>query len=623
MSKDYSKDHIQVLSEIEHIRHAPGMYIGSVDNPSKLLDEILDNAIDELPYCKNGIHVIADYKDNIYEVKDTGRGIPLGTSKTPDGKELPIPVLIASKLFSSGKFSDKAYDIAAGVHGVGLVAVNALSEWMEIEVFRDGKHCKFIFKNGEWKEDESFCEDYDTTKFTGTIVRFKPDKQYFDSDVIPKEHIIERLLTVKLYEEYRNYPIKLTFIEKNGQQKEYEVPTTEPVIFKNAFKPLVNIKLQNRSTKESIEIYLSWDKKEYNQQYGGAVNVIPVNDGTHISFAKSQVKKALQKLIEKYKRNILPDDYQYGIRLYVLTKIKDRKFTSQSKEKLATPVRYFQDLFGDKLADAIYKQLDANDKLRTEILDKLEAYRTYLSSKNIVKSLKSDTKGGKTSRGLSDVPNLKDCLSPSTDDTELFIVEGESAGGTVLAVRNPDKQGVLLLKGKVINAESHNLERVLKNKEIQALLKALGTGIGKEFDESKLRYQSGVYFIADADEDGKHIQCLLITVFAVLVPEMLKNGKTFIVNMPLYGVTHKKTKKFTPIWSKEEWMKYDDKEYLKHRYKGLGEMDPHEMKAILDKRHEIAIPVVLNDEEIRFLKDLMTSPALKKQLLVEKGIIKE
>lgn len=619
MAKHYDASHIQAMTEIDHIRHAPGMYIGTTENPAKLLDEILDNAIDELPYCKEGLTVIADYDNNIYGVLDTGRGIPIGESKTPDGKVLPTPVLIASKLFSSGKFKLEAYDVAAGVHGVGLVAVNALSEWLKIEIWRDNKHCIYMFRDGQWIEEESFCEDFDTSTKTGTFVSFKPNAKYFESQVIPESRILERLAVIKLYDEYKNKPIKFLII-KNGKQKEVDIPTVLPSFFKTTFQPILDIKFKDPKTKESIEVYVAYDKKEHNFKYGGAVNVIPVNEGTHITYARNQVKKAINQLANKYKRNLEPDDYQYGLRLYVLTKVKERQFTSQSKEKLSTPVRYFNDRFGDKIANQLIKELEANDKLRNLILDKLETYRQFLSSKDIVKQLKSDTKGNKTTRGLADLPNLKDCLSPSTDNTELFIVEGESAGGTVLSARDPNTMGVLLLKGKVINAQSNSLEKVLKNKEIQGLLKALGTGIGKDYDESKLRYKF-VSIMTDADPDGGHISCLLITALASLVPELLKTGRVRILNMPLYGVTHKKTKQFIPVWDKEEWLNYDDKEYFKHRFKGLGEMDAKEMKEILARRDDIAIPIVLNDDEIAFLKDLMISPQMKKQLLIEKGIL--
>ena len=541
MSKEYSSKHIRAMSEIEHIRYAPGMYIGSTETPAKLLDEILDNAVDELPYCKDGIEITLDYDNYVYSVKDTGRGIPLDDTILNEEK-VPIPVLIACKLFSSGKFEDKAYEIAAGLHGVGLVAVNALSEWMKIEVWRDNKHCIFTFKDGKWIKDESYCEPFDTSNITGTYVVFKPNKNFFDSIRIPETHIIERLAVIKLHEEYKNQPIKLTIIQK-GKKKSIDIPVTLPDLFKNCFKPIIHIKIGDLK-KENIEVYVSYDKKEFNLKYGGSVNVIPVNEGTHITYVRQQIKKAINTLASKYKRVIEPDDYQYGLRLYVLTKIKKRQFTSQTKEKLSTPTRYFQDLFGDKLSQEIIKQLEKQDKLRNDILDKLEAYRRYLSSKDIVKTLRSDTKAGKTSRGLVDVPNLKDCLSPSTKGTELFIVEGESAGGTVLSVRDPRTQGVLLLKGKVINAESNSLERVLKNKEIQALMKALGTGIGKDFDISKLRYDL-VNIMTDADPDGAHISCLLLTALAVLVPELLKIGKVRILNMPLYGVTDKKTKQRT------------------------------------------------------------------------------
>jgi len=426
---------------------------------------------------------------------------------------------------------------------------------------------------------------------------------------------------VKLYEEYSQQPLTLITI-KNGKKDIKTIERTIPDIFKGNFKPLMNFKVVNKDTKESIEIYLSWDQKEYNQKYGGAVNVIPVNEGTHINYAKSQIKKAINHLASKLKRRIESDDYQYGLRVYVLTKIKKRQFTSQSKEKLSTSIKYFNEIFGDSLSQQIIKFLEKNDKLRTNILDKLETYRTYLSSKNIVKSLKSDTKGNKTTRGLSDVPTLKDCLSPATDKTELFIVEGDSAGGTVISVRDPNTMGVLLLRGKVINAETTNLEKVLKNREIQALMKALGTGIGKDFDISKLRY-SKISIMTDADPDGVHISCLLLTALAALVPDLLKTGKVRVLNMPLYGVTHKKTKQFIPIWDKNTWLSYSDKDYYKHRFKGLGEMNDSHMKAILEKRDEIAVELVLTDEEINILKDLMTDPKLKKQLLVEKGILVE
>jgi len=612
----YTEKHIQKLEDIQHIQKNPGMYIGDTSNPTHLLYEILDNALDEMQSgYANQIIIELDTNNFIYSVYDNGRGIPIGVDEKT---KLRIPVLISTKLFTSGKFHDKAYNISAGLHGVGLTAVNALSEFLEFHIWRDKKHAYFRFENAKLVEEK--IEDYDGN-LQGTLVRFKPNAKYFESLEIPVDKVKDRLQFIKLHEDFKDKLIKLVH-----NKKVVEIQSKLPKQFQNCFA-IQFLKDVNKETGESIEVYFTWSKKDFDKYYFGCVNLIPVHQGNHISFVASKIKKVVNTLAQKYKKTINPDDYQYGLRLIVLTRIKERKFTSQTKEKLSTPLKYFEEKFPNfekKLQKLLEKQyLDFTQY----ILRKLEEYRKFLDSKKLSKLVESQTHiGGKVNRGLSDVPQLKDCLSENKEGTELFIVEGESAGGTFLQVRDPYKHGVLFLKGKTINAVANQIDKILKNKEVQALIKALGTGarIGKQKEDiSKLRYEK-IIVSSDADPDGLHIQLLVLTLLAKLTPDVLKSGYVYIADAPLYGATHKKTGEFIPIWSKEEFDKIDENEYFKHRFKGLGEMNPDQIKAVfLDTNKRRLLKIELTDDEIQYLADLMMNAQKKRQLLEEKGYIKK
>lgn len=597
MAKKYSAKDVRVLEEVEHIRLNPGMYIGSTDNPVHLIEEALDNALDEaLAGYADIIAVFIDTKKYCFSVIDNGRGIPI---------EKNTPVTISSKLFSGAKFQDKktAYEISSGLHGVGLVAVNALSSEYNVEIYRDKQHAIYKFKNAKLKHSK-------IEKFSGnevpfsTKIEFTPDKKVFETMMPNLERIRKRLTTASA----QMSDISFCMIIDENKKEIFRLSMAE-----NFVNELI-------TTKDSISVIplLSEKKPEkffvsFTYENAGpmtpkvfsSINLLPVQSGgTHVNCFYDLLKEFFTAKAKKYGYSFQPNDCLTRLRAYFTLSLTQPKFSGQTKDKLTNRKTYFDQFLKD-FKSQLEKITVAQEPLIIKYLESFQEYRKKLDSKK----MKSSTVGVR--RGSTEFTKLRDCISRKG---ELFIVEGDSAGGSIIQSRDPKIHAILPLRGKSIPNVTTRKTNILQNKELQELIKAIGTSVGPEFDLSKIRYDK-IVCASDADPDGGHITSLLIMCISILLPEIVKNSKLFVAQVPLFAINEKKT--FIPLWTDEELDKARKEGRLIQRYKGLGEMNPWQLKiCILDEKTRRLIPVTYTDDMDALIK-LFSNSEQKRKLLEE------
>lgn len=575
MTNEYTSDNIKVLSDVEHIRLRSQMYIG--DNGAKaLINEIYDNAIDEVQAGYSPEVVITvDTKNNTYSVRDFGRGIPHGTKKLDNGEEKEILEVLLTKSNSGGKFDNSSYLYSSGLHGVGLTVTNALSNFITITSFRDGKavkaHC-----NGTERVDLSY---FDSDEIHGTLVEFQPNKKYFDHPRIPVDYIKDRCRIASALgfrarlivdnEEIKTDASMFDLIkEENTNISTYVNIQPIEVIATNAEKMKVAI----RYTSDTSDRYFGYTNLLNN--YLG---------GTHVQELSKTIIQTWKDFIESHK-NIKPaielhnNDYLIGLRGVCAVFIAHPEFSSQTKEKLVVNKKYFEELMSLFKA-RLTRYLEDNIVIAQQLIKRFEEYRiaqnNLLSRKEISSLIKINNDSEDNIRRRSVVSKLVECTSRKRKDTELFIVEGDSAKGPFLFTRNKELQAVLPLRGKILNITNKSIKDAVKNSEICDIANAMGCGIGAACDASKSRYER-VILASDADVDGAHITCLVASVFINLFPDMVKQGRVYIALPPLYcwGTNEKNygwcnsieeiPKGITPI-----------------RFKGLGEMQNDQLKYFL------------------------------------------
>jgi DNA gyrase/topoisomerase IV subunit B len=594
MSKSYSAKDVRVLEEVEHIRLNPGMYIGDTSNPAHLIEEALDNALDEAlaGYAKI-IAVMIDTKENSFSVLDDGRGIPI---------EDNTPVTISSKLFSGAKFQDKktAYEISSGLHGVGLVAVNALSKHYKVEIYRNKQHATYKFREAKLKA--SRVEKHEGPQPFSTKIEFTPDKKFFES-LAPNLKRIRQRLTAASAE----MPEDISFVLYIDGKKE---------IFKLSY---IDYFKQNCLTgKDEVEIYpieIQKGAEKFNvlftyEQNGqvtpkhiSSINLLPVTDGgVHLNCFLDQLKEYFALKGKKFGFNFQLGDILVGLRVYLSLSLREPKFSGQTKDRLIN-LKSDMEVFTKQMRPQIEKIFEIGDRLET-FLTRFQDYRKKLDSKKLVKN----GSGGK--RASTKFTKLRDC---TRRDGELYIVEGDSAGGSIIQSRDARLHAVLPLRGKSIPNVTTKKD-ILNNKEVQELVMAIGTGIGPHFKLSKLRY-SKIICATDADHDGNHIACLVSMCMAILLPEIVKSGHYYIAQTPLYAINEKKV--FKPLWSDQE---LDDARKANKqitRFKGLGELSPHQLKiCLLDEETRHFTPVSFSENMDDLIK-LFSSAEEKRKLVGE------
>ena len=581
----YDASDIQVLEGLEAVRKRPGMYIGTTDVKGlhHLVWEIVDNAIDEAlaGYCKN-IEVIVN-KDNSVTVKDDGRGIPVDVHPKTG---LSTVETVYTVLHAGGKFGGGGYKVSGGLHGVGASVVNALSSWVEVKVFKNSKIYFIRFENGghtvEKLQEIGDCE----SNRTGTWVTFKPDSDIFDTTIFDYNTLKVRIRELA----FLNRGLRITLRDDRdmedttGDTFMYEGGISEYVKFINNGKTLIHneiIHLEGSEDNVFFEVAMQYNN-EYNSNIYSFVNNINTHDGgTH----EDGVKRALTRVINSYARkvNLLKekdesltgDDVQEGLTMIISCKHPNPQFEGQTKGRLGnSEVR--------KLADSVFSSGFEKFLLENPDSAKLIVEKAMLAcrARNAAKKAREITRKTEISMG-SFFGKLTDCKSKDPAVSEIFIVEGDSAGGSAKKGRDSLTQAILPLRGKILNVEKARLDKALSNEEIRTIITAFGTGIGEEFDLSKLRYHK-IIIMTDADVDGSHIRVLLLTLFYRYFKPIVEAGYVYAAQPPLFRIMHGKTRKY--VLDEEEKQSYLNSlpENVRSRVeiarmKGLGEMDAEEL----------------------------------------------
>ncbi|AFJ62100.1 MULTISPECIES: DNA topoisomerase IV subunit B [Bacillus] len=580
---DYNEDAIQVLEGLEAVRKRPGMYIGSTDARGlhHLVYEIVDNSVDEV-LAGYGDHIIVTiHKDNSISVQDRGRGMPTGMHKL--GK--PTPEVIFTVLHAGGKFGQGGYKTSGGLHGVGASVVNALSEWLTVTIERDGYVYKQRFENGG--KPVTSLEKIGTTKKTGTLTHFKPDPSMFSATVYNFDTLSERLRESA----FLLKGLKIELIDERNGVKEvfyYENGIEAFVAYLNEEKDALCEVVSFEGEHHDIEVDFAFQFNDgYSENMLSFVNNVRTKDGgTHESGAKTAMTRAFNEyarkvaLLKEKDKNLEGADIREGLSAIISVRIPEEllQFEGQTKGKLGTSE-------ARSAADAVISEnlayfLEENRDTATLLVKKaIKASQAREAARKAREEARSGKKRKKSEATLSG--KLTPAGSRNPAKNELYLVEGDSAGGSAKQGRDRKFQAVLPLRGKVINTEKAKLADIFKNEEINTIIHAIGGGVGADFDIDDINYDK-IIIMTDADTDGAHIQVLLLTFFYRYMKPLIEHGKVFIALPPLYKVSKGSGKKeiIEYAWSDEEMdgvLKKVGKGYTIQRYKGLGEMNADQL----------------------------------------------
>ena len=603
-NEHYDASDIQVLEGLEAVRKRPGMYIGTTDIKGlhHLVWEIVDNAIDEAlaGYCNN-IEVIIN-KDNSITVKDDGRGIPVDIH--PKTKMSTVET-VYTVLHAGGKFGGGGYKVSGGLHGVGASVVNALSKWLEVRVYKNGQVYFIRFENGGHTVEPLKVIDKCDENRTGTVVTFKPDSTIFDSEIYDYD-----ILKVRLRElAFLNRGLSLTLRDDRdmedttGETFLYEGGISEYVSFINQGKTVIHDNVIHLSGEEDgvfFEVAMQYNSG-YNDNIYSFVNNINTHDGgTH----EEGVRRALTRVINSYarKNNMLKDkdesltgdDVKEGLTMIISCKHPNPQFEGQTKGRLGnSEVR--------KLADSVFSQ-----GFERFLLENPEEAKTIVNKAMLACRARNAARKAREITRKSDLATtnffgkLSDCKSKDPKVSEIFIVEGDSAGGSAKKGRDSMTQAILPLRGKILNVEKARLDKALGNEEIRTIITAFGTGIGNEFNLDKLRYDK-IIIMTDADVDGSHIRVLLLTLFYRFFRPIVEAGHVYAAQPPLFRIMHGKTRKYVLDEKEKEEYLASLSENVRNRaeiarMKGLGEMDAEELnETTMDINKRVLRKITVDD----------------------------
>ena len=598
---EYGADQIQILEGLEAVRKRPGMYIGSTSSRGlhHLVYEIVDNAVDEAlaGFCTE-IHVDIN-PDNSITVTDNGRGIPVGINHKAG---IPAVEVVFTILHAGGKFGGGGYKVSGGLHGVGASVVNALSEWLEVTIYHEGKEYKQRYERGKTMYPLKVVGDYDP-ELTGTKVYFLPDKEIFEETVYDYDILKQRLREMA----FLTKGLRIVLEDKReGQEREkvfhYEGGIREFVSYLNRSKEALYpeiIYCEGEKDGVSVEVALQHNDSYTENTYGFVNNINTPEGGTHITGFRNAITNTFNdyarknKLLKDSEPNLSGDDIREGLTAIVSVKIENPQFEGQTKQKLGnSEARGAVDSVVSKQLEIFLEQNPAVAKATVE--KSVLAQR----AREAARKARDLTRRKSALDSMSLPGKLADCSDKNPENCEIYIVEGDSAGGSAKTARNRATQAILPLRGKILNVEKARLDKIYGNKEIKAMITAFGTGIHEDFDISKLRYHK-IIIMTDADVDGAHIATLLLTFLYRFMPELIKQGYVYLAQPPLYKVEK----------NKKVWYAYDDDELNNilteigrdgnnkiQRYKGLGEMDAEQLwETTMDPEKRILLRVTMDE----------------------------
>ena len=602
--KNYGGDQIQVLEGLEAVRKRPGMYIGSTSGRGlhHLVYEIVDNAIDEAlaGFCTH-IEVMIN-KDNSITVIDNGRGVPVDINHKTGRPAIEV---VYTVLHAGGKFGGGGYKVSGGLHGVGASVVNALSEWLEVQVKRNGHIYQQRYERGKICYDLKIVGDCDIED-TGTQVTFLPDSEIFqETTVFEFDILMHRLREMAFLT--KGIKITLTDLREGLEQEKvfhYEGGIKEFVQYLNKSKePLYSQIIYCEGVKDNVQVEVAFQHNDgYNEVVDSFVNNIKTPEGgTHLTGFRNSLTKTFNdyarknKILKDSEQGLSGDDIREGLTAIVSVKIEDPQFEGQTKQKLGNTVA--RGAVDSIVSEQLTYFLEQNPAVAKSICEKsLLAQRAREAARKA-----RDLTRRKTALESTSLPGkLADCSDKDPKNCEIYIVEGDSAGGSAKTARSRATQAILPLRGKILNVEKARLDRILGNAEIKAMITAFGTGIHEDFDISKLRYYK-IIIMTDADVDGAHIATLLLTFLYRFMPDLIREGHVYLAQPPLYKVEK----------NKKVWYAYNDDELNAimteigrdqnnkvQRYKGLGEMDAEQLwETTMDPHKRVLLRVNMNEDD--------------------------
>jgi len=604
VNQEYTADQIQILEGLEAVRKRPGMYIGTTSSRGlhHLVYEIVDNSVDEaLAGACDTIHVTIN-KDNSVTVEDNGRGIPVGINQKAGKSAVEVVFTI---LHAGGKFGGGGYKVSGGLHGVGASVVNALSEWLTVDVYTDGKIYEESFSRGQITSELKVVGECDKEKH-GTKVTFLPDKTIFTETTEFEFNVLKQRLREMAFLT-KNLRIELHDTREGREKDEvyhYEGGIKEFVQYLNkASTPLYDDIIYCEGYKNGIYIEVALQHNDtYNENSLSFVNNINTPEGgMHLTGFRNAITKTFNdyarsnKYLKDSEENLTGEDIREGMTSIVSVKIEEPQFEGQTKQKLgnAEARTAVESLFSEQLT----YYLEQNPNIAKIICEKsIQSQR----AREAARKARDLTRRKSALDGLSLPGKLADCSDKDPKNCEIFIVEGDSAGGSAKTARSRATQAILPLRGKILNVEKARLDRIYGNAEIKAMITAFGTGIHDDFDISKLRYNK-IIIMTDADVDGAHIATLMLTFLYRFMPELIKQGHVFLAQPPLYKL--EKNKKTWYCYSDDELNELlnevgRDQNNKIQRYKGLGEMDADQLwETTMDPEKRVLLKVVMDEED--------------------------
>ena len=598
--QEYGADQIQILEGLEAVRKRPGMYIGSTSSKGlhHLVYEIVDNAVDEAlaGFC-NTVEVYIN-EDNSITVRDNGRGIPVGINKK---KGMPAVDVVFTILHAGGKFGGGGYKVSGGLHGVGASVVNALSTWLEVDIFHEGKIYRQRYERGKVMYPLKVVGDTDKR---GTEVRFLPDPTIFEETVFDFAVLKQRLREMA----FLTKDLKIVLTDRRPEEEvsmtfHYEGGIREYVEYLNKSKEVLYsevIYCEGKKGDVFVEVALQHNDSYNEGVYSFVNNITTPEGGTHLAGFRSALTKTFNdyarknKLLKDNEQNLTGDDIREGLVAIVSIKIPEPQFEGQTKQKLGNSEA--RGAVDSVVSEQLTYFLEQNPNVAKMICEKAVLAQRAREAARKARDL---TRRKSALDGMSLPGKLADCSDKDPKNCEIYIVEGDSAGGSAKTARSRATQAILPLRGKILNVEKSRLDKILVNNEIRAMITAFGTGIHEDFDITKLRYNK-IIIMTDADVDGAHIATLLLTFLYRFMPELIKEGHVYLAQPPLYKVEK----------NKKVWYAYSDEELNTiltdigrdgnnkiQRYKGLGEMDASQLwETTMDPEKRILLRVNMDDD---------------------------